>query len=223
MMRALMLSIASVVLGISQATAGLVSWTDWQRTVPSTTVYGDMGGVGVTYNGNYTFVQLGTGTNYWTENGTPAPYTGSAVIDNAPTPSEMIALYSATTNKITFSTAVLNPVMAIVSMGQPGLPVSYDFDTPFEVLSNGVGYWSGANGWMPGTYFHDTANDKLTGYEVHAAIQFKGLVSELNWSSTAEYWHGVTFGSLSAVPAPPALALLGLGLLAMGVSRRPRC
>jgi len=37
------------------------------------------------------------------------------------------------------------PVMAIVSQGRTSSPVSYDFDTSFNVLSEGWGYWG--DGW----------------------------------------------------------------------------
>jgi len=200
-----------------------INWVDWQSSSAGT-VNGAIGGIGVTYTGNYSFVQTGTGTNYWTENGTPAPYTGNSVIDNAPTASEMIALNLSARHSITFSEAILNPVMTIVSMGQPNLPVSYDFDTDFSVLSNGVGYWSFANGGLPGTYTLDNVQDILTGNELHAAIQFNGLISGITWTSSPnENWHGITVGALSAsAPEPGILVLLGIGLAGIGFARRKK-
>ena len=136
----------------------------------------------------------------------------------------MIALTSIARHTITFSEAILNPVMAIVSMGQPNLPVSYDFDTDFTLLSNGVGYWSYANGGLPGSYTIDAAQDILTGNELHGAIQFNGLINQINWTSSPhENWHGITVGSLStSVPEPSILVLIGIGLAGLGFIRRKK-
>ncbi|MEW6663887.1 MAG: PEP-CTERM sorting domain-containing protein [Thermodesulfobacteriota bacterium] len=205
-----------LLLCIPNAFAYTVVWTDWTSATSSPdTVTGNMGPVTAAYSGDYSFVQLGTGTNYWTE-GTPKPYTGNSVVDNAPTPAEMIALYPATTNKITFSQAIENPIMAIVSQGAPWNPVVYDFDRPFTLLSEGQGYWG------DGTYTIDSVNYVLTGVELHGVIQFSGLISEINWTSTAENWHGFTFGSVP-VPEPATMLLLGSGLIGLaGIKRHYR-
>lgn len=161
-------------------------------------------------------LQLGSGINYFTE-GTPAPYTGNALIDNAPTPAEMLALNVSTTNTVTFGQALINPIMAIVSMGQLGLPVSYDFDAPFTVLSEGRGYWG--DGW-----YETFDGDILKGYELHAAIQFGETLDSISWTNSPnEYWHGFTFGipaESAPVPEPGTLLLLAAGLIGLGVCRK---
>ncbi len=199
------------------AQAATVTWTDWTSKSPGTVV-GDVGGVGVTYTGSYEFAQLGlaTETNFWTE-GSPAPYTGSALIDNAPTPSEMVALNGSGTHTLTFAEALLNPIMTIVSLGRTNLPVAYDFDSPFSVLSEGRGYWG------DGSYTL-SAGDVLTGYELHAAIQFSGLLKSISWTSNpSENWHGITLGTVAAIPLPAGLPLIlsAVGLLGfLGYRRR---
>jgi hypothetical protein len=79
-------------------------------------------------------------------------------------------------NTITFSQPIQNPQMAIVSQDHTGLPVSYDFDKSFTVLSEGRGYWG--DGWynlLPG--------DILQGFELHSAIQFSGSISSIGWTA----------------------------------------
>lgn len=190
-----------------------INWVDWTSTSPAT-VLGTMGGVSVTYSGGYASADLGGGTNYWTE-GSPAPYTGNAHVDNAPTAGELIRLVGATSNRVHFSTAVFNPVMAIVSMGQGGLAVEYDFDQSFTLLSEGRGYWG------DGTY-SEGPGDVLTGRELHAVIQFNGWVSDIKFENTYENWHGFTFGAADSapVPEPATMLLFGIGLLALAGARR---
>jgi hypothetical protein len=200
----------------------VIQWTDWTASDLSSAT-GSAGGVGVSFRGELVFAQLANGvmvgggananTDYWIENA-PAPYTNNSVVGNRPPGYELLAFNLPSTNTLVFSSPVVNPLMAIVSQGQAGVPVSYDFDTPFTVLSEGFGFWG------DGTYVLG-AGDVLTGRELHAVIQFQGTVSQIQWTSTQEFWHGFTVG-LAPVPEPGTLGLLLAGLIGLGAAVRGR-
>ena len=225
--RVFFLLLAALVLSPT-AFAQNTSWTDWVSHVPgsSTGVAAGTvldGQVAVTYTGEVlanTQTSDNIGTNYWVGGMTPpgtSPYT-SATVTNAPGTAEIITLQGGPgsgTNTITFSQAVLDPVMAVVSLGQGGVPVRYSFDQDFNVLSSGIGFWGG------GTFAND-GNDLLLGEEGHGTIQFSGWVSSISWvASPSEFWHGFQIG---VIPEPEtyALMLAGLGLLGFVATRRRR-
>lgn len=209
--------VVALALAPAVSQAAIIQWTDWTSATLAG-ASGTAGGVGVTFTGTLSFAQLGFGTivgpgsgsstiDYWIEH-SPAPYTGNAVVENRPTGYELLAFNGASTNSLVFDSPVVDPIMAIVSMGQSGVPVTYDFDTPFTLLSEGWGYWG------DGTYTLG-AGDVLTGRELHAVIQFEGTVSAIHWTSTAENWHGFTVGT-APVPEPGTMGLLVVGLIGLG-------
>jgi hypothetical protein len=207
------------------ALAAPVAWTDW--TAATTGLAGAAVGVitpagdpeiNVTYAGEMFFAQVVGGTNYWSPS---TPYT-SATVSNAPPAADIIALIGGNTliNTVTFSSPVTNPVMAIVSLGRPGLSRTYDFNAPFDVLSFGPGFWG-----PPGT-LTELAGDVVQGNEGHGTIQFQGTFNSISWTvPDGENWHGFTVGVLEedgivVIPEPSTWTFGLLGGLAIALARR---
>lgn len=190
---------------VGNASAAVITWTDW-TSISGSRATGIMGGTTVTADGlmDGPTSQTGCGTNFWT--GTA--YTNGGV-SNAPTNCEQVSLNSATSITVTFSSAVNTLYMALLSVGQAGLAVTYDFDQPFSIDSEGLGFFGddATNGLLG-------AGDTLTMREFHGVLRFAAPVTRLSFTTApAENWHAFTFGTpAGVVPEPTSLTLLGLGL-----------
>ncbi len=227
---------ASLLAMAGTANAVPYYYVDWTAanaaagTASGTITLPDASTVGATFKvtqasgaaGSYAFAQTAGGTNYWSPS---TPYISSQV-GNAPGTSDIIALTGGTgttTYTVTLSEAIKDPIMAIVSLGQPGVFVTYDFDRPFTIVSQGAGYWGGTSSSLT-----QLPGDVLRGNEGHGTIQFIGTFSTFSWTApTYEYWHGFTFGIRTTerieptpVPEPTTLALIGIGLAGIGFARR---
>lgn len=211
-------------LGMPAAQA--TPWTDWTSASTTgaavvNTVSGtlSLGGavVTVTYQGSTDAVQL-SGADWWDVTGAPDPY----AVTGAPDRHDIIRLVGgdASVHRISFSQAVVDPVIALLSVGDSTHRVDYVFAQQPQLLSSGSGWWGGCGTCL-------SVNDHtVSGAEGHGVVQFKGTYTELSWSvPEAEYWHGFTVGaaSVSAVSEPPMSALLACGLLvAIHLARRRR-
>jgi len=190
-----------------------VNWTGFEAGFTDGTATGTSGGITVNYTGEVYNIQTqvdGGGTDWWDPDST---WADGAVIDNAPPGTDIIALRGGTgsTNVITFSDPVTNPVMAMFSLGSPIVTnpaVTYDFDSAFDVV---VG---GPSTAFAGESVTELPGDVVQGIEGNGTIQFQGTFSEISFTTpTNESWHGFTIGTVVPIPAAAWLFFSALGLL----------
>jgi hypothetical protein len=210
----------------SPSWAATVDWADWTSSTPTTvsgTVTAGSSTVGVDYSGaQYAFTQLNnTGTNYYSPT---APYL-SAGVSNAPGTTDIIALSSAGTSTITFSQAVVNPLIALVSWNGAHVTFGGGADAQaydIQYLSSGCGFWG------CGTYANPTANSFDGVGELHGVIELQGTYTSISFTDTTpENWHGLTVGFESIASSVPeagesGLMLAGLLVVGLGLRRKPR-
>lgn len=199
-------------------------YVDWTTANPAagtangTITLPDLSTVGVTFEvlnfdgspGNFSFAQTAGGTNYWNPS---APYI-SVEVENAPPTPDILALIGGTnqTYTVTLSEPIKDPIMAIVSLGQGGVQVDYDFDAPFTIVSQGAGYWGGGPASLS-----QQPGDILRGFEGHGTIRFNGTFDSFSWTAPfGENWHGFTYGIRTTerieptVPEPSTLLFVAL-------------
>lgn len=218
------LGLLSQALIVAPSSAAPVNWVDW--TSGTAGASGSATGVlnigestvDVDYVGEIAFIQTASGGNYWNPS---SPYV-SALVDNAPNTTDIIALSRATSKTLTFSVPVQDLFFAVVSLNGNG----YRFDQDFEVVGFGPGYWG--NGTLTRVDLGGGQFQLDGSGEPHGVIRFTGAVSSITWTSlTNEYWNGFTVGTYGIAPPPIPepetwmlmLAGLGIALLA-GLHRR---
>lgn len=187
------------------------NWTNWTSTDSATFANGTIGSINVTYTGS-TF-GIDHNPNIYD---VPSSFTSGA-ITNTPGTNGTILMTGGTlvVNNFHFSAPVVNPVMDLISVGQPGLPVTFNFlgsTTAFSILSQGAGHWGGG--------LLSQSGNSVTGLEGNGLIQFIGTYTDISFTTPDyEYYYGATIG---AVPEPETYAMLlaGLGLLGFMAGRR---
>jgi len=212
------------------AFAAPVIWVDWTSgtagasgsavgAIDLGTPGPDAADLSVGYSGAIGFIQTAGGINYWAT-GSNTTYQSQAV-DNRPGTPDIIALSSATSKTLSFSSAVDNLFFAVVSLNGNG----YEFNENFTIGSFGPGYWG--NGTLTK---QDMGNGKfrlIGSGEPHGTIRFDRAVSSITWTSlTNEYWNGFTVGTYGLapppVPEPTTWALFALGLAGLAAASHRR-
>jgi len=216
------LTCAGALAMASPSGAATVDWADWTAASAGTasgTVQDGSTSVGVTYGGvAYSFAQVNNaGTNYFLPT---TPYL-SPEVSNAPATSDIIALSASGTSTITFSQAVVNPLIALVSWN--GAHVTFGGGTDsqtydIQYLSSGCGFWG------CGSFANPTATSFDGSGELHGVIELLGTYTSISFTDTTpENWHGFTVGFervASTVPEAGESTLLLAGLLVVGAGLR---
>jgi PEP-CTERM motif len=215
--------------GAQHASAVTIYWADWTQafqgettgTASATiTVPGDT--VTVSYTGQVTGNTNVAGT--YPSWGPASTFSGGTV-GNPPDFLDIIALTGGTstgTNTITFSTPVVNPVMAFWSLGQGGETIQYIFgDEEFNVESGGPSAEFG------GQSITEEPGNIVQGIEGNGTVQFIGTFSKIDWTvPNFENWHGFTLGIAGeagpSVPEPGTLVLLAIALIGFRLMRKRR-
>lgn len=199
-----------------------VSWTDWDASsiVSGSSGYGSgvislgTGNVGVTLTGLVGNFENG---DYYYNNGATGGTSPSGTYGGL-TPSDLIREWGSGWVTLTFSQPVVDPYIALISVGQPGFFVNY----AFQNLQNGIDVASyGSNYWGYGGYAVN--GDTFSGREYNGILELEGTYNSITFEiSPNENWHGFNVGVESAaapVPEPSTMILLGCGLLALVVTK----
>ena len=190
------------------ASATSIDWTTW-----SSNSAGTIGGLGITITFSGEMSGLSAGYPSWMPTST---FSGGTVGNAPPSSGGMIRLTGGTTtvDMVTFSKPVVNPVMAIWSLGQGGLTASFNFTAsePFTIESGGPSAEYGGS-----TIFVCSGNPlAVCGTEGNGTIQFQGTFSTISWTNPVfENYYGFTIGapsSTSVVPEPASVLLVASGL-----------
>ena len=216
--------VTAVFLVSTSVRATPISWTDWTAftsgNLTGTAVGTTSVGVNVSYAGQVgsNSVVNGVGGNTsWL----PASTFSGGTISNGPAPNrDNITLSGGTgtgVNTITFSSPVVDPVMAIWSLGAGGAPASFVFSAsePFTIQSGGPSVEFGGSSIT-------AAGNTVNGNEGNGTIQFNGTFTQLTWTNPQfEFYYAFTVGAAGTttapIPEPGTYFMLGTGLLVISV------
>lgn len=203
---------AALVTAGAAAQAATITWNEW-----SSSTAGSMGPVAVSFSAGGNSSALVDNYPSWT----PTPTWADGVkVANAPAASDgILNLFGGTANvnTLSFSTPVVDPVLAIWSLGQGGMQARFDFIGATPVLVAG-----GANTEYGGSSISISGNS-VSGSEGNGTVMFTGTYSSLSWTNPVyENWYGFNVGMTAAVPEPEsyALALAGLAIIGLFARRR---
>jgi len=143
----------------------------------------------------------------------------AANVTTLPPRGNFIALsgFSGLTNTLTFSKPVRNLLMALSSLGSPGIPSTYLFSGQSPVVSS-----KGQGKYGDGPFYMQTPTT-VYGAEGNGMLQFNGTFSSLSWTVPSPELDSAFNVGIADSPAPVPAPLPALGAVAAyRLSRRLR-
>ena len=205
--------LAAVAALMSTSAGAAIQWTDW-TSITGTLATGTLAGAAVTLSGPFDNSSIAGGFDYWRTGGNP--WAAYDALSNLPTNNDFVAPSGdGVMHTITFSKAMIDPYIAIISLGQGGIQTDWTFNAPFTLLDQGQGFW--------GNGVFTIAGNSISAGEAHGVIQFKGTYTSLTLlTNRTENWSGLTIGAAGAVPEPASWAMLIAGFGFVGAAARRR-
>lgn len=217
------LAAALAVVAVTAATpttASAQTWTSWDSSAPNV-FNGVLLGTSVTYTGNHAGGQITGGGGFDWFSPTGAYTQGGLVAPDAGGNTGFVKFIAPSVGTISFGSSMNGIYLALISVGQPNVAVSYTFDQAFTVVSDNS---TNCAYWGCGSYTQ--SGNTLTGYEFSGTLKFAGNISSLSITTDpSEDWHGFTVGAdaVTASPEPASFVLMGTGLAGIvGFARRRR-
>lgn len=132
-------------------------------------------------------------------------FADGVIVDNGPVATNgIIKLIGGTgfVNTLMFSTPVVDPVIAIWSLGRVNGEAFFDFDQMPILVSGGPNLEFGGSSLV--------VNGRLvSGREGNGTLQFQGVYSSISWTNPVnENWYGFNVGAKNSVPEPSVFGLV---------------
>jgi len=218
--RSKILFVIAMFMASSSSVLASTMWTDWTAITLGDpgSASGTLGSTSVNYFGEVISTSNINGTStIWNPEAT---YVGGAVDTSPDSVGDLIGLDgSTTTGIISFSAPIVDPIVAIWSLGQPGLTASFTFSETPTLQIGGPNSIYGGNPIV--------VNENIvSGNEGNGVILFEGIFSSISFTNTNENWYAFTVGAnggAAVIPIPASVWLFVAGLFGLvGVARRKR-
>ncbi|MBB3225297.1 PEP-CTERM sorting domain-containing protein [Pseudoduganella umbonata] len=198
------------------AAADPVSWINWNGNVAKN---GTMVQDGKTIDVAYTGAAGTPHTDYFTR--FPGTYLSDEV-GNGPGTNGFLHLSGGTyaqQHHVHFSSAVVNPYIAFISLGASSQAASFTFQdvASIDLLSEGQGSWGDGELTVVG--------NTVSGKEGNGVVRLNGTFTDLYFTTPVfENWYGAAIGgaAVSPVPEPGTWRMLMAGGLVLALAGRRR-